>query len=44
MPYRRVNLKRFPYAILYRAFEDHVKVVVVKHVRRRSDFGLTRKF
>jgi|TARA_B110000977_G_scaffold159095_1_gene202871 plasmid stabilization system protein ParE len=44
MPYRRANLKRFPYAILYRAFEDHVKVVVVKHVRRRSDFGLKRKF
>lgn len=44
MPYRRVNLKRFPYAILYRAFDDHVKIVVVKHVRRRSDYGLKRRF
>lgn len=44
LPYRRVNLKRFPYAILYRTFEDHVKIVVVKHVRRRSDYGLKRKF
>jgi plasmid stabilization system protein ParE len=44
MPYRRVNLKHFPYAILYRAFDDHVKIVVVKHVRRRSDYGLKRRF
>jgi hypothetical protein len=44
MPYRRVNLNYFPYAILYRAFEDHVKIVVVKHVRRRSDYGLKRRF
>jgi len=43
-PYRRVNLKRFPYAIVYRAFEDRVKIVVVKHVKRRSDYGLQRKF
>jgi toxin ParE1/3/4 len=43
-PYRRVNLKRFPYAILYRDCNDHVKVVVVKHVKRKTDFGLKRRF
>lgn len=44
MPYRRINLRRFPYAIVYRSFEDHVKIVVVKHVKRRNDYGLKRRF
>lgn len=44
MPYRRINLKRFPYAMVYRSFEDHVKIVVVKHVKRRNDYGLKRRF
>ncbi|WP_269526984.1 type II toxin-antitoxin system RelE/ParE family toxin [Coraliomargarita parva] len=42
-PFRRVNLKRFPYAILYRVFDDHVKIMVVKHVKRRVDFGFKRR-
>ena len=41
-PIRRSNLKRFPYAILYRVFSDHVKIMVIKHVKRRADFGLKR--
>ena len=42
-PFRRANLKRFPYAILYRVFSDHVKIMVIKHVKRRADFGLKRR-
>ena len=42
-PFRRVNLPRFPYAILYRVFNDHVKIMVIKHVKRRADFGMKRR-
>jgi plasmid stabilization system protein ParE len=42
-PFRRANLKRFPYAILYRVFSERVKIIVIKHVKRRSDFGLKRR-
>jgi plasmid stabilization system protein ParE len=40
---RRVNLKRFPYHFLYRFVGDGVRILVVRHHRRRPDYGLERE-
>ena len=39
---RRANLKRFPYHVLFRIREDSIKVMVVRHHRRRATFGTRR--
>ncbi|MCC7306726.1 MAG: type II toxin-antitoxin system RelE/ParE family toxin [Acidobacteria bacterium] len=40
---RRINLRRFPYHVLYQIVGDGlVKVLAVKHDRRDPDFGLDR--
>jgi len=36
---RRVNLKRFPYHFLFRLLEDRVRVLVVRHHKRRPSLG-----
>lgn len=40
---RRCNLKNFPYHIIYEVAEDVVHVLVVRHHRRRPDYGMRRK-
>ena len=40
---RRVNLKRFPYHFLYRVVGNDVRILVVRHHRRRPDYGLERE-
>ena len=40
---RRANLPRFPYHILFRVVEDAVRVLVVRHHRRRPSFGTRRR-
>lgn len=40
---RRCNLKNFPYHIIYEAREHEVHVLVVRHHRRRPDYGMRRK-
>jgi plasmid stabilization system protein ParE len=40
---RRANLKRFPYHFLYRVVGDCVRILVVRHHRRDTDYGLDRK-
>lgn len=41
--YRRVNLKRFPYHILFRKVDDNtLRILVVKHNNRDPKFGLDR--
>ena len=40
---RRCNLKQFPYNILYLERSDRIRVQVVRHNQRRSDFGTRRK-
>ena len=42
-PYRRANLKRFPYTVLYRVFDDHVKIMVFRHIKRKPSFGAQRR-
>ena len=41
---RRANLHRLPHHILYRILdEDTIKIISVKHDRRRPSFGLRRR-
>lgn len=40
---RRVTLDRFPYHFLYRVVEDRVRVLVVRHHRRRPPLASSRR-
>lgn len=40
---RRANLTDFPYHFLYEVKSWGIKVLVVRHHRRRPDYGLRRK-
>ena len=40
---RRVTLDRFPYHFLFRIDGDDVRVLVVRHHRRRPTLGTTRR-
>ena len=39
---RRVNLERFPFHFLFRIVGDTVRILVVRHHRRRPSLGLSR--
>ena len=39
---RRVNLERFPYHFLFRIAADRVRILVVRHHRRRTTLGMPR--
>ena len=40
---RRVNLARFPFHFLFRVVNDRVRILVVRHHRRRPSLGLRRR-
>ena len=40
---RRVNLQRFPYHFLFRVVGDVVRILVVRHHRRRPSLGVRRR-
>ena len=40
---RRVNLQRFPYHFLFRIVGDVVRILVVRHHRRRPTVGVSRR-
>ena len=40
---RRVNLKRFPYHVLYRQVARGIRVIVVRHHRRHPSYGIKRR-
>lgn len=40
---RRVKLERFPYHFLFRLLQDRVRILVVRHHRRRPSLGLHRR-
>jgi toxin ParE1/3/4 len=40
---RRVNLHRFPYKFLFRIVRDDIRILVVRHNRRRPNFGTRRR-
>ncbi|HEY3151336.1 MAG TPA: hypothetical protein VGK65_06710 [Candidatus Binatia bacterium] len=41
--FRRVNLQRFPYHFLFRIVGDVVRILVVRHHRRRPTVGIRRR-
>ena len=40
--YRRLNLKRFPFAIIY-ALEESIYIIAVMHERRKPNYWLRRE-
>lgn len=40
---RRVNFERFPFHFLFRIVDDTVRILVVRHHRRRPSLGLQRR-
>ena len=40
---RRVNLNRFPYHFWFRIIEDRVRILVVRHHKRRPLINLRRR-
>lgn len=41
--YRRCLLATFPHVILFREAGSHVRIMVLKHVKRAPSFGLSRR-
>jgi plasmid stabilization system protein ParE len=39
---RRINLKKFPYHLLFRVIEQNVRITVVKHNSRHPNLGTGR--
>lgn len=41
---RRALVKRFPYSVIFRLVDSHVvRILVIRHHRRRSEYGMKRK-
>jgi toxin ParE1/3/4 len=41
-PYRQRRLRRFPFVVLYRVTDAHVRVAAVAHAARRPGYWLAR--
>ncbi len=41
--FRRANLPRFPYHVLYEVHSGSLRVMHVRHNKRHPDFGMERK-
>jgi len=41
--FRRANLKRFPYHILYEIQDGIIRVMIIRHNKRHPQFGLGRE-
>jgi plasmid stabilization system protein ParE len=41
--FRRLNLRRFPYHVLFQPMADGIRVMLVRHNRRHPSFGLPRR-
>jgi len=42
-PFRRLRLSHFPHVIVFRILKDRVRITVVKHEKRRPDYGMKRR-
>lgn len=40
--FRRANLPRFPYHVLYEVREETLRVMVLRHNKRHPEFGMER--
>ena len=41
--FRRANLVRFPYHVLYETQSESIRVMIVRHNKRHPDFGMERQ-
>jgi hypothetical protein len=41
--FRRINLPRFPYHILYDVRPDAIRLMIVRHNKRHPNYGMERK-
>ena len=41
--FRRANLRRFPYHVLYEVRADSLRVMHVRHNKRHPDYGMQRQ-
>jgi plasmid stabilization system protein ParE len=41
--FRRANLRRFPYHVLYDVRPDSIRVMIVRHNKRHPDYGMDRE-
>ena len=39
---RRCNLRRFPYALIFRLVDDVIEIIAVMHARREPEYWQTR--
>ncbi len=42
-PLRRANLQRFPYHFIFRQIGKDIRILVVRHHKRRPSFGMKRR-
>ena len=40
---RSYPLKVFPYSVVYRALEDHVRILVIRHQHRKPNYAGSRR-
>lgn len=40
--YRKVRLRKFPYQIVYKIISTQVRILVIKHEKKRPNFGMQR--
>ena len=40
---RRINLRRFPYHVLYDIHSAAIRILVIRHNKRHPDYGLNRE-
>jgi plasmid stabilization system protein ParE len=43
VPYRRLQLTRFPHVIVFRILKDSVRITVIKHEKRHPAYGMKRR-
>ncbi|KAA3617144.1 MAG: type II toxin-antitoxin system RelE/ParE family toxin [Calditrichaeota bacterium] len=39
-PFRRILLKKFPYAIIYTIEPDHIRIIAIAHTKRKPGYWL----
>jgi len=40
--FRRANLTRFPYHVMYEVRSESIRIMIVRHNKRHPDFGMER--
>jgi len=40
VPFRRILLSKFPYAIIYSIEPDHIRIIAIAHTKRKPEYFL----